>query len=77
MSLLQVHYMAMEAERRLLPAQAERGRLLDEVVATERRMSPHRTARARWFVGATLVRANQVLRGRQQAAPALSPRPTR
>jgi hypothetical protein len=61
---LQVHYMAIQSERRLLPTQAERGWQVDQAAATNARQSPESARRepVLWRTRNVLDRVGQSLR---------------
>jgi hypothetical protein len=61
---LQVHYMAIQSERRLLPTQAERGWQVDQAAATNARQSPESARRepVLWRTRTVLDRVSQSLR---------------
>lgn len=61
---LQVHFMAIQSERRLLPTQAERGWQVDQAAATNTRQSPETERRAPvlWRTHNVLERVVQSLR---------------
>ena len=58
---LQVHYMALESERRLLPMQAERGWEIDQAAAANTRPSPVTERRAPVLLKTLLDRFGQSL----------------
>lgn len=58
---LQVHYMALESERRLLPMQAERGWQIDQAAAANTRPSPVTARRAPVLFRTMLDRFGQSL----------------
>jgi len=58
---LQVHYMALESERRLLPMQAERGWQIDQAAAANMQQSPVTERRARVLLRTVLDRFGQSL----------------
>jgi hypothetical protein len=58
---LQVHYMALESERKLLPMQAERGWQIDQAAAANARQSPVTERRAPLLLRTVLDRFGQSL----------------
>lgn len=63
MMSLQVHYMAIASERKLLPTQAERGWQIEQVEAARKRRSSVLGCRPRVLFGTALVRFGQSLHG--------------
>jgi hypothetical protein len=58
---LQVHYMALESERRLLPMQAERGWQIDQAAAANMQPSPVTERRAPLLARTLIDRFGQSL----------------
>jgi len=58
---LQVHYMAIQSERKLLPTQAERGWQIDQAAAANTRPSPVTARRASLLLRTMLDRFGQSL----------------
>ena len=58
---MQVHFMALESERRLLPMQAERGWQIEQAEATSMRQSPATGRQARVLLRTLLDRFGQSL----------------
>lgn len=71
---LEVHQMAMAAERRLLPTQAERGWRVEEAKASMRKVPTPRAGRSRAQFATALARFSQSLRKTTEPArPAAAP----
>ena len=72
-----VHWMVVEAERRLLPARYERARRVAEATAAAGRGAPGADRRARWSTSAMPVRPGARRRGVPRREHALDASPAR
>ena len=66
-----MQHMAVEAERRLVQGQAERGSRVAEIRAAAP-VASGRLDRARWVAGSLLLRAGAHLQGAARTEPALT-----